>query len=174
MSSYVFTYSALFLLFSFYFHFQSLISFTFTFQILFDLVSHLLFYLVFLLLSLLSFLALFIPHNLLNQKWRIKTSSFILFFHFLLLIFSQAIIFFEGTYFKFFLITVLTFCYLHFIINRRAHNLFGTLRWVSFLAQFAVAGLELGQKWGLGLSRDIKLSAMVCWSVFNFQGFLCH
>ena len=45
-------FSIVFLLFSFYFRFRSPISFTFTFQILFDLVLHLLFYLVFL-----SFLA---------------------------------------------------------------------------------------------------------------------
>ena len=39
--------TSFYLLFSFYFHFRSLISFTFTFQMLFSVVSYLLFYLVF-------------------------------------------------------------------------------------------------------------------------------
>ena len=50
----------------------------FTFKLLFDLVMHLLFYLVFVLLYLLSFLSLFIPRNLLSQKCRVMTNSFIL------------------------------------------------------------------------------------------------
>ena len=51
-------YLALFLLFSFYFHFCSPISFTYTIQILFDLVLHLLLYLVFVLISIYPALSL--------------------------------------------------------------------------------------------------------------------
>ena len=48
--------------------------------ILFNLFLHLLFSLVFVILDLLSFLSLFISHNLLSQKCRVKTNSLILFF----------------------------------------------------------------------------------------------
>ena len=79
----VITYLALLLLFSFYFHFCSSIGFTFTFQI-FDLALHLLLYLVLVLLYLLSFFSIyfliFIPSNLLSQKYGLNTNSFILFF----------------------------------------------------------------------------------------------
>ena len=49
--------TSFYLLFSFYFHFRSLISFTFTFQMLFSVVSYLLFYLVF---CLIVFIIIFI------------------------------------------------------------------------------------------------------------------
>ena len=71
--------SIVFLLFSFYFHFYSPISFTFTLQTLFDLLLHF-FCLVFVLLHLLSFLSIFIPLNRVTQKCGVKTNSFILFF----------------------------------------------------------------------------------------------
>ena len=79
----VITYLALLLLFSFYFHFCPSIGFTSTFQI-FDLALHLLLYLVLVLLYLLSFFSIyfliFIPSNLLSQKYGLNTNSFILFF----------------------------------------------------------------------------------------------
>ena len=50
-----------FLLFCFYFHFYSSISFLFTLQILFDLMLHWMFYLVFVLLYLLSFYVIIYP-----------------------------------------------------------------------------------------------------------------
>ena len=62
-----------------YFHFRSRISFTFTFRILSVLVSHLLCYLAFALFHLLSFLLSIIPGDILSQKCRAKTKSFILF-----------------------------------------------------------------------------------------------
>ena len=130
-------YLALFLLFSFYFHFHSPLSFTCTLQILFDLVLHLLLYLIFVLLYLLSFLLLFIPRYLLSQKCWVKTNSFILFssrhisIHVLILFF----VYLKLLFFKFYLIAVLI-PYLYFIIYRGAH-VFGTmwrcLLWPSLL-----------------------------------------
>ena len=73
--------------------------------------------------------------------------------------------------FKFYLIAVLI-GYLYFIKYRRAHNVLGTLWRVSLLTKFVADGLELGKKWGVGCSRNIMLSAMVCWGVFSFQGVL--
>ena len=66
--------------YSFHFHFCFPTTFTFIFQILTDLVKHLFFYLVFALLYLLSVLLLF-PRDLLGQKCKLCTISFILFFH---------------------------------------------------------------------------------------------
>ena len=68
------------ILLSFYIHLYSPIRFTFTLQILFDLMLYMLFYLVFVLLYLLLFVLLFIPRNPLGQKCRVKANSFILFF----------------------------------------------------------------------------------------------
>ena len=68
------------ILLSFYIHLYSPIRFTFTLQILFDLMLYMLFYLVFVLLDLLLFVLLFIPRNPLGQKCRVKANSFILFF----------------------------------------------------------------------------------------------
>ena len=55
------------------------------------------------------------------------------------------LLFFKGTCFKFYLIAVLI-CYLYFIINHGAHNILGTLWWMSFLARFVAGGLEIGKK----------------------------
>ena len=133
----------MFLKFPFFFHFRSSLSFTFTFQILFDLVLHLLFYLVFVLLYLLSFSALFIPRNFLSQKvgWRPPVSCF-----------------------NFYFIAVLIY-YLYFIIYRRAHNVFGTLLWESFLVEFVVAGFELVKKW------DLETLCFLRWCVGVFLTF---
>ena len=84
-----------------------------------------------------------------------------------------------GTCFKFYipnlygsyLIAVLI-CYLYVIIYRRTHNVFRTLCRVSFLTKFATGGLELGKKLGLGCFKNIILSAIMCYSVFNCQGVL--
>ena len=45
---------------------------------------------------------------------------------------------------------------------------------VSFLTKLILVGLglEFGKKLVLGCSRNIMLSAMVCWCVFNFHGIL--
>ena len=56
------------------------------------------------------------------------------------------------------------FCILT-VIYLRAHNVFETLWQVSFLARFAACGLKLGKKWGMGCSRNIMLSAIMCWGV---------
>ena len=66
--------------YSFHFHFCFPTTFTFIFQILTDLVKHLFFHLVLALLYLLSVLLLF-PRDLLGQKCKLCTISFILFFH---------------------------------------------------------------------------------------------
>ena len=63
-------------LFCFFFDFRSFIIFTFTFQVINDLVSYLLLYLVFVLLCL-PLLSLFIPRVLFGQMFRVKiTVSF--------------------------------------------------------------------------------------------------
>ena len=41
-----------------------------------------------------------------------------------------------------------------------------------FQPKFITGGLELDKEWGLGCSRNIMISAMVCWCVSNFQGLL--
>ena len=118
----------MFLLFSFYFHLYSSISFTFALQILFDLVLLLLFYLVFVLLYLSLFLSL---RKLLSQKCSVKANSFILFFsrhiweHVLIFCFFR-LLFVKETCFKLYLTSALI-CYLCFIIYIRAHNIFATL-----------------------------------------------
>ena len=67
-------------------------------------------------------------------------------FFFLLLLFM-------GTCFKFYFpnlydlyLTAVLICYLYFIIYRSAHNVFGTLLRVSFLAKLNAGGLELGKE----------------------------
>ena len=72
-----------------------------------------------------------------------------------------------GACFKYYLIAVLIY-YRYPTIYRRAHNVFGTLWRVSFLAKFVDGGLELGKRCGLGCSKSIALSGKVCWDVFNF------
>ena len=111
-----------------YFHFRSRISFTFTFRILSVLVSHLLFYLVFALFHLLSFLLSIIPRDILTQKCRAKTKSFILFSsrHInIRFIFFLLLLFFMGPCFTFYLIAVLI-CYLYLLTNRRQQCLWNT------------------------------------------------
>ena len=83
------------------------------------------------------------------------------------------LLFFKGACSKFYLIVALS-CYPYFILYRRAHNVFRTLWRESFLAKFVAGGLELGKKRGLGCYRNIMLSAMVCWGVFNFQRILYY
>ena len=43
---------------------------------------------------------------------------------------------------------------------------------VSFLAKFTASGVKLSRNLDLRCSRNIILSAKVCWGVFNFQGVL--
>ena len=164
--------------FHFIFIFYSPTSFTFTLPILFDLYYiccfiSCLFYCIYY-----HFISLFIPHNPLSQKCRVKTNRFI---HFssrhiwkqvLLFLFLFWLLLFKETCFKFYLIAVLI-CYLHFIIHCRAHM--PLEHWSrSFLAKLLAGCLELGKKWGLGYYRNIMLSAMVCWCVFNFQRVLYY
>ena len=159
-------------LFSFYFHFYSPISFTFTLQILFNIVLHQLFYLVFVLLYLLS---LFILRNLLSHKCRVKTNSFIVFsletymktrFNFPV---SFTLPFFKGRCFKFYLIAVLI-CYLYFIIYRRAHAL-GTMQrclfWPSLL--WVALILARNEAWVV-----LETLCSLRWCVFGFQSVLCY
>ena len=138
-----------------------------------------LFSLLSVLLYLLSLLLSFIPRNLLSQKCWVKANSFIIFLleacmktHFIFFVFFR-LLFFKGTCFKFYLIAVLI-CYLYFIINHEAHNILGTLWWMSFLTRFDAGGLEIGKKCGLGFSRNIMLSEMLCWDASNFQGVLYY
>ena len=112
--------------FHFIFIFYSPTSFTFTLPILFDLYYiccfiSCLFYCIYY-----HFISLFIPHNPLSQKCRVKTNRCI---HFssrhiwkqvLLFLFLFWLLLFKETCFKFYLIAVLI-CYLHFIIHCRAH-----------------------------------------------------
>ena len=67
---------------------------------------------------------------------------------------------FKGTCFKFYLIAVLI-CYYNTSQSDTVT--------VSFLVKFIAGGLELGEKRGLGCSKNIMLSAMVFWGVFSFE-----
>ena len=74
------------------------------------------------------------------------------------------LLFFIRQCFKFYLIAVLI-CYIDFFMYRRAHNVLETLWWASFVATFVTGGLELGRKWGFGCSKNILISAEMCWGV---------
>ena len=162
-----------------YFHFRSRISFTFTFRILSVLVSHLLFYLVFALFHLLSFLLSIIPRDILTQKCRAKTKSFILFSsrHInIRFIFFFTIIILYGAMFY----VLLNSCFdlLSVSLKIADSSVFGTLRRVSFPAKLVAGGLKLGKKWGLGCSKNIMPSASVLrcfqlsWSILLLPSFV--
>ena len=173
----------LFWLFHFCFHFFSPISFTFTLQTLLGLVLYLLFYLVFVLLYLLSVLSLLLPCNLLSQKCKVKTNSFIVFFsrhiwkYVLIFLIFFRLLFFKRECFKFYLIDVLI-CYLYFIIYRTAQNVFGTL-WSCLLGPILlplVLNLARNEIWIVPetlcslrwCDGVFKLSRSLVWLIFNF------
>ena len=125
-------YLVLFLLFSFSSHFCSPNSFTFTLQILFDVVLHLLLYLVFVLLYLLSFYYSLFAFSLVPKMLE-KDQQFHFFFSrpiwkrvLISLLFFKDDYFFKETCFNFYLVAVLI-CHLYFMVYRGAHIVFGTL-----------------------------------------------
>ena len=94
----------------------------------------------------------------LSHKCRIKTNSFSLFFSsrhiWRYVLINSTLLFFMETCFVFYVIAILI-CYLYFIIYRKAHNVFGKLLQVSFLAKFVTGDLELGKKRGPDCSKKI-------------------
>ena len=122
-------YLVLLLLFLSVIHFRSPIIFTFTFQILLDLVLHLVFYIVFVLLYYNFYLFFRWGHYYYYYLCRRFNFTFLCNLD------------------DFYLIAVLIYPF--FIIYRKVRITFGTLRRVSFLVKFCIGGLELVCSTGL-------------------------